>query len=35
MTLVTAMTDKNYKYAEVIVAALAREHGVMASSHRD
>ena len=28
MALVTAMADKNYRDAEVIVAALAREHDI-------
>jgi hypothetical protein len=28
MALVTAMADKNYADAEVVVAALAKEHGV-------
>jgi hypothetical protein len=28
MALVTAMADKNYKDAKVLVAVLAKEHGV-------
>jgi hypothetical protein len=28
MALATAMADRNYKHAEIIVAALAREHGL-------
>jgi hypothetical protein len=28
MALVTAMEDQNYKDAEIIVAALAKEHGL-------
>jgi len=34
MALVTAMADRNYKDAEIIVAALAKEHGVGAYAER-
>jgi len=28
MVLTTAMADRNYRDAELIIAALAREHGI-------
>jgi hypothetical protein len=34
MALVTAMVDHNYRDAEVIVAALAKEHGYEAYAAR-
>jgi hypothetical protein len=34
MALVSAMSDQNYKNAETIVAALAREHGISAYAKR-
>ena len=33
MVLATAMADQDYKTAEVIVAALAKEHGFRIASH--
>lgn len=34
MALVTALADKNYKEAKVLVAVLAKENGVGASADR-